>query len=113
MIRSVDLTVWVILEDLKSSLPEGTQVQCGFRYAGTQSRNRRAAWVRRSGEGELRRYAARQKLRCIHTVKVRRTEKGDLRRYAGKQKLRCVLTVKVRGAIRLKIACHQLRYTAQ
>ncbi len=82
--------------------------------AGTQSRRRVTAWVRRAETGELRGYAEQQWLRCVPTVAVRgaivhlgayctqssrrrsawsrSTAEGALRVYAEKQRVNCVAT---------------------
>jgi len=110
MIRPVDLTVWVILEDLKSSLPEGTQVQCGFRCAGTQCSRRIPAPGRSSEEGYLRWDAVQKKDTCAGTqcrrripASARRSEEAKVRPHSESTRRDsvsgCVPAVKVRGAI--------------
>ena len=73
---------------------------------GTQSRNKRSAWVRRAEIGELRGYAEQKQEICVGTQSrnrrpawVHRAEEGELRGYAERLRFRCVRIVKVRGAI--------------
>ena len=109
MIRSVDLTVWVILEVLKLSIPEGTQVQwkksaeiCRHRsVAGAQIRRHRsaaAAEVRRQFIGH-RAQVRRKSLR--HSAWVRRCAVGNsVYLYAG------ITWVKLRTYLEIYLAVH-------
>lgn len=107
MTRSVDLTVWVILEVLKIIYARRYGEGKVRTYAGTKS-------------FQVHRYAVQKKDTCVSTqirrssgAPVRSVEEGYLRQHADQKKLRCVRIVKARGAIRFKVAFHQLRYAAR
>ena len=103
MIRSVDLTDWVILEDLKSSLLEGTQVQCGFRCADMQFRRRIPASACRSEEAQVRTYSEGTQNRKRRPAWVRRGAEARVRTHSESTRRDsfedCVPPAEVRGAI--------------
>ena len=63
---SSDLSIWGYFSP-SSRYAEAPKVQC----VGTQRHRRFCAWVHRSGEGSVRRYAGRQWFRCVLSVAAR------------------------------------------